>query len=84
MATENPRLETAIFDANADLFYILNDGITAEWKATLDYVKTLIYDVITQDIRSNYQTLRSVSIPSLQITNPSIVKKQAHKQLLII
>ena len=78
------RLETlAIFDTNADQFYISNDGITAEWKATLDYVKTLIDDVITQDTpASNYQTLRSVSNPSLQITNSSI-SEEAGAQTII-
>ena len=52
VATENSKIRNlAIFDANADpILYFPNDGNPAEWKATLDYVKTLIYDVITQDI----------------------------------
>ena len=55
MATENPRLETLqyLMQTQTPILYCQNDGITAEWKATLDYVKTLIYDVITQDTPSN-------------------------------
>ena len=79
------RAETlAYFDATADQFYVSNDGITAEFAAALTFVTTLIDDVITQDTpANNYQTLRSVANPILQITDSTIVEEPEAQQILV-
>ena len=78
------RLETlAYFDSAADQYYVSNDGITAEFKATLEFVTTLIDDVITQDTpATDYQTLRSVANPTLQITDSTITEESEAQTIL--
>ena len=78
------RLETlAYFDSTADQFYVSNDGITAEFAAALTFVTTLIDDVITQDTPANdYQALRSVANPTLQVTDSSITEEPDAQTIL--
>ena len=79
------RLETlAYFDSDADQYYVSNDGITAEFAATLTFVTTLIDDVITQDTpATDYQAARSVANPTLQITDNTIVEEPDAQQILV-
>jgi len=73
----------AYFDATADQFYVTNDGITAEFAAALTFVTTLIDDVITQDTPANdYQALRSVANPTLQVTDATIVEEPDAQTIL--
>ena len=74
----------AYFNATADQFYVSNDGITAEFAAALTFITTLIDDVITQDTpANNYQTLRSVANPTLQITDSTIVEEPEAQAILV-
>jgi hypothetical protein len=79
------RQETlAYFDSAADQYYVSNDGITAEFSAALTFVTALIDDVITQDTpATDYQVLRSVANPTLQITDSSIVEEPEAQAILV-
>jgi len=71
------------FRVNSSSSYVTVDGITAEFAATLAYIKTLIDDVITQDTpATDYQTARSVSPLTLQVTDSTIVEEAAAQGII--